>query len=150
MKKWIPYSLKKSFLKPGTNKVYWEKIISGFVVWTGLIIFIIYTEGERSKKEALRLSSPRYTIGTVTDYYNGSKGGRTLDFSYYVCSKLYSKGGRGSYEIENRKGARYLVMFYSEDPSNAEILLGYPIPDSVNIVPYGGWKRMPLKSNDDD
>ena len=139
MKKWIYHSLKKSFLKPGSNKVYWEKIISGFVVWTGLIIFIIYSEGERNKKAALRHNSPRYTIGIVTSRTKG------ISFLYYVLNREYNGVGPRDYGNRNVIGVRYIVMYYSKDPSNAEILLNCPVPDSIEGIPGGGWKQLPFK-----
>ena len=138
MKKWFYHSLKKS-VKPGNNKVYWEKIISTIVVFTALIIFIIYSEGERNRKAALRHKSPRYTIGVVTSSRKG------ISFLYYVLNREYNGAGPRDYTNRNVIGMRYVVVYYSKDPSNAQILLNCPIPDSIESIPGGGWTQLPFK-----
>ena len=142
----IKRKLPRFLLKPNTNDIYWEKIISNFVVIVGLIIFATYNQIKINKKEALRNASPRYTIGNVTATNNNVRGSRTVDYYYHVLGKMYENWNHHStfhFDI-NAYGGRYFVKFYSEDPSNAIMLFKCPVPENIKLAPWGGWDKLPV------
>ena len=88
----------------------------------------------------------RYSIGKVINTKIKMKG------SIYTILFEYEKKGRvlnssSSIQInENPQkivNKRFLVIYLSNKENHADILLEYPIPDSIKTAPPTGWKELP-------
>ena len=88
----------------------------------------------------------RYTIGIVTKFYFMRGGGGTVFYSYKVKNKNYKGSSGVSDEYYNKKKdlhQRFITYFVSVDEGLSEILVKYPIPDSIKFAPQDGWTQIP-------
>ena len=85
----------------------------------------------------------KYTIGIIYDY-SQHKGGATIYYEYKAENKLYySNAGAGWKEKESLLEKRFLVRYVYDEIDLSEILLEYPVPDSIKEAPPEGWKKKP-------
>ncbi len=85
----------------------------------------------------------KYTIGIIYDY-SQHKGGATIYYEYKTENKLYySNAGAGWKEKESLLEKRFLVRYVYDEIDLSEILLVYPVPDSIKEAPPEGWKKKP-------
>ena len=80
----------------------------------------------------------RYTIGIVYDY-SQYKGGASIYYEYKVGNKLYySNTAVGGIKKNKLLEKRFLVRYVYDDIDLSEILLVYPVPDSIKEAPPEG------------
>lgn len=99
-------------------------------------IFVWLTKGEE-----------RYTIGEVIDV-RGTRGGLEPIYKYEINGKIIRIGGGANSIIDRKKtheyiGKRYYIMFDETKPKHSDILLDYPVPDSIQSTPPKGWDSIP-------
>ena len=131
--------------KPDSKDIYWEKIISSTVVVIGFGIFVLFNNKRVDKLIIERNQYARFTIGFVLGTTITKSGHDIVDYKYKYEGILYKKDDSwigSSFNLPNI-GSRYYVQYASNNPSNAEMLFQYPIPDSLQEVPDSGWVNMP-------
>lgn len=139
-------SWQKLVYRPGTNKIYWEKVISIIVVLTvfGVWAYFNQIRVDRLKKQRNRYA--KYTIGVTTGSYNTRKSGRYIDYKYQVGGLV--RKGDGHWPMLDlsvmTNGGWYYVKFDSTDPDNSEMLFWCPVLTDVKVAPENGWKEQPL------
>lgn len=122
------------------NKI--NKISKYILIGFGLLVvgsFMrdIFIYGPRLREKG------RYTIGIVYDY-SQYKGGASIYYEYKVGNKLYySNTAVGGIKKNKLLEKRFLVRYVYDDIDLSEILLVYPVPDSIKEAPPEGWKKMP-------
>ena len=122
------------------NKI--NKISKYILIGFGLLIvgsFMrdIFIYGPRLREKG------RYTIGYIYQH-SPHKGGATIHYKYKVGGKLYySKDTAGGIKKNRLLEKRFLVRYVYDDIDLEEILLEYPVPDSIKEAPPEGWKKMP-------
>ena len=138
--------LMRNFYKDGTKELHWGKVGSSIVVLVALIVFIFYNNSRLQYKSNDRLANRRYTIGTTGARHHGIRSSQpTVKFYYMVLGKEY----QGNQDIDAQyektvvaNGGRYFVEFSSKDPNNSKLLLGEPIPTSIQSAPDSGWANI--------
>lgn len=135
--------LKRNFYRDGTKELHWGKIISSIVVVIALIAFLIYKNADMDRKKKDRLANRRYTIGITGKRHHNIKSSQpTVEFYYTVLRKEYKDIEHIDAQYEKTavaNGGRYFVEFSSKDPSNSKLLLGQPVPASIQSSPDSGW-----------
>ena len=127
------------------NKI--NKISKYILIGFGLLVvgsFMrdIFIYGPRLREKG------RYTIGIVYDY-SQYKGGASIYYEYKVGNKLYySNTAVGGIKKNKLLEKRFLVRYVYDDIDLSEILLVYPVPDSIKEAPPEGWKKMPEWASD--
>ena len=122
------------------NKI--NKISKYILIGFGLLVvgsFMrdIFIYGPRLREKG------RYTIGIVYDY-SQYKGGASIYYEYKVGNKLYySNTAVGGIKKNKLLEKRFLVRYVYDEIDLSEILLEYPVPDSIKEAPPEGWKKMP-------
>ena len=85
----------------------------------------------------------KYTIRYIYQH-SRHKGGATIYYKYKVWGKLYySKDTAGGIKKNRLLEKRFLVRYVYDDIDLEEILLEYPVPDSIKEAPPEGWKKKP-------
>jgi citrate synthase I len=122
------------------NKI--NKISKYILIGFGLLVvgsFMrdIFIYGPRLREKG------RYTIGIVYDY-SQYKGGASIYYEYKVGNKLYyNNTAVGGIKKNKLLEKRFLVRYVYDDIDLSEILLVYPVPDSIKEAPPEGWKKKP-------
>lgn len=113
-------------------------ILIGFgVLVIGSFMRDIFIYGPRLREKG------RYTIGYIYQH-SRHKGGATIYYKYKVGGKLYySKDTAGGIKKNRLLEKRFLVRYVYDDIDLSEILLVYPVPDSIKEAPLEGWKKKP-------
>ena len=113
-------------------------ILIGFgVLVIGSFMRDIFIYGPRLREKG------RYTIGYIYQH-SRHKGGATIYYKYKVGGKLYySKDTAGGIKKNRLLEKRFLVRYVYDDIDLEEILLEYPVPDSIKEAPPEGWKKKP-------
>ena len=113
-------------------------ILIGFgVLVIGSFMRDIFIYGPRLREKG------RYTIGYIYQH-SRHKGGATIYYKYKVGGKLYySKDTAGGIKKNRLLEKRFLVRYVYDDIDLSEILLEYPVPDSIKEAPLEGWKKKP-------
>lgn len=135
--------------KPGTKKLYWEKIVTSSIVLVSFIVWAFLNQGRVNKLEKNRNKFSKYTVGITTASYNNVKGGRYIHYKYFILGKEYSDS-KGWPLIDNSvytKGGHYLVIYDSTDFSNSEIFFTCPVPSSIE-PPNNGWSIKPFSCDE--
>ena len=89
LKKWIYFFI----YKPNSKDIYWEKIISTFVVLAAFFIVVKYNNKRLARLKKKRDDFARYTIGITTAEHNNIKGSMVVDYDYFFArSKLSANG----------------------------------------------------------
>lgn len=88
------------------------------------------------------VNNPKYSIGLVSNYRPGGRGGASVVFLYSAnkssLSNSYFNGDHhwnvpsGGIHI----GYKFMVQYDSLDPSTARMLFSYPVNDSVDFKKY--------------
>jgi hypothetical protein len=116
------------------------------VGWIGLILFlaspIIF-----GLYGWLTSNEQRYTIGVLLDL-KGSRGGYQPVYKYEILGEeiQLKSGSKGMIDAKDRHkyiGKRYYVMVDEVKKNRSRILLDYPVPDSIKVVPPNGWDSIP-------
>lgn len=135
--------LKRNFLKDGTSEIHWGKTISSLIVVIALIAFVIYKSTDMYQKNKERLENRRYTIGVTGEIHHNVKSSQpTIEFHYIVLGRRYKDIEHIGATYEKTvlsNGGRYFVEFSSKNPDNSKLLLGQPVPDSIQSSPDSGW-----------
>lgn len=135
--------------KPGTKKIYWEKIISSTVVVVSFLIWAYFNQIRVNKLKAELNRHGKYTVGITTASYKNVKGSRYIHYKYSILGKEYKNSKQWPF-IDNSvytKGGYYLVKFDSTNFTNAEIYFKCPV--SANIKPpEGGWIKRPFNCSE--
>ncbi len=142
LKKWID----KFIYKPGTSDIYWEKIISSILVFSGFVFFAYFSHKRYNHLKGERAQFKKYVIGVTTAEHNNIKGPMVVDYKYFYAGIEYSTSTSTKDWIWNKPnshGGRYYVELAYNNPANAEISFKYPVPDSVTNAPDSGWEYMP-------
>ncbi|QQS29181.1 MAG: hypothetical protein IPM47_20485 [Sphingobacteriales bacterium] len=90
----------------------------------------------------------RYTIGKLLKM-TISRNGYQPTYEYIVLGKKYNieRGGSRNIlpgtEIDSMAGKYFYIIYRANNPSYAEILLDYPVPDSIQSAPLNGWDSIP-------
>ena len=122
------------------NKI--NKISKYILIGFGLLVvgsFMrdIFIYGPRLREKG------RYTIGYIYQH-SRYKGGATIYYKYKVGGKLYySKDTAGGIKKNKLLEKRFLVRYVYNDIDLSEILLVYPVLDSIKEAPPEGWKKKP-------
>jgi hypothetical protein len=132
--------------KSNSKDVYWGKIIPSMVVLFGFAIFIFFNNKRVDKLTDERNQFERYTIGITTAGHNNIKGSLVIDYRFRFLNSEYSNSNATKSWLIDKpivQGGRYYVQFAYNNPTNAEILFKYPVPDSIINAPDRGWVYMP-------
>lgn len=132
--------------KPNTKEIYWGKIIPSIVVLLGFGIFIFLNNKRIDKLTDERNQSARYTIGITTAGHNNIKGSLVIDYRFHFLGSDYTNSNTTKSWLINKpitQGGRYYIQFAYNNPSNAEMLFQYPVPDSIVNAPDSGWTHLP-------
>ena len=127
------------------NKI--NKISKYILIGFGLLVvgsFMrdIFIYGPRLREKG------RYTIG-YTYKYSQYKGGSRIYYKYKVRNKLYySNAAVGGIKKNRLLEKRFLVRYVYDDIDLEEILLVYPVPDSIKEAPPEGWEKLPEWASD--
>ena len=89
----------------------------------------------------------RYTIGYIYKYRKRLKGADISYYKYNVRNKLWY-GSTIDGESEELIHKRFLVKYVEGEEDLSEILLVYPVPDSIKEAPPEGWKKLPEWASD--
>ena len=113
-------------------------ILIGFgVLVAGSFMRDIFIYGPRLREKG------RYTIGYIYQH-SRHKGGASIYYEYKVGNKLYySNTAAGGIKKDRLLEKRFLVRYVYDDIDLEEILLEYPVPDSIKEAPSEGWKKKP-------
>ncbi|MBK6342136.1 MAG: hypothetical protein IPF41_05985 [Flavobacteriales bacterium] len=84
----------------------------------------------------------KYTVARTTKYYRTADGARNVSFTfvYYGDQVHWSSGKYDEFELNRR----YFVRFDSTDARNSELLSSPAVPDTLIVIPPGGWKELPV------
>jgi Ni,Fe-hydrogenase I cytochrome b subunit len=133
------------FFIPGTRNIHWVKIISISVLTITLVTLGRYgCKRDRALKKE-RDQNAEYTIGITKGRHKNIRNASAFVYYYYAYQgEVYKRKQYFPFtrSIKSENG-RYYVKFSYKDPTNAELLLDYPVPDSVKKSPYGGWQHLP-------
>ena len=132
--------------KPNSRNIYWGKIIPSIVVIIGFIAFIFYNNHRLDKLEEERNKFSRYTGGTTFGEHNNIKGGMVVDYMFLFAGSKFTNTASTKNWLFNKPlthGGRYYVHFAYNNPTNAELLFQYLVPDSIINIPDSGWTYMP-------
>ncbi|SRR6266496_3370647 len=135
--------------KPGTKKLYWEKIISSIAVLIAFGIWGYFNQTKVNQLRKQRNTYTKYTIGTTTGSYNNVKGHRYIHYRYFIHREKFSDSGDWPW-LDNSvttRGGRYFVKLDSTNYSNVEILFRCPVPDYIHEAPDSGWNKLPIDCN---
>ena len=142
IKKWIY----KFIYKPNSREIYWEKIISTFVVLAIFFVIVHFTNARLKREKDERDRFKRYVIGVITEEHKYANGNLEIDYSYSFAGDRYSNSRtikRSLWDKSNTQGERYYVQIAYTNPSNAEIFFDHPVSDSVKNSPDSGWVNFP-------
>ncbi len=84
----------------------------------------------------------RYTIGYIYKYRKRLKGADISYYKYNVRNKLWY-GSTIDGESEELIHKRFFLRYVYDEINLSEILLEYPVPDSIKEAPPEGWKKKP-------
>lgn len=117
-----------------------EKISKYFLIGLGVLVIGSFIRDLFIYEPKLR-EKGKYTVGYIYKY-SRHKGGATIFYEYKVGNKLwYSSSVDG--EAEKLLYKRFLVRYVYDEVDLSEILLQYPVPDSIKTSPPNGWKDLP-------
>jgi len=122
------------------NKI--NKISKYILIGLGLLVVGSFMRDIFIYEPRLR-EKGRYTIGYIYQH-SRHKGGATIYYKYKVGGKLYySKDTAGGIKKIDCLKRDFLVRYVYDDINLEEILLEYPVPDSIKEAPPEGWKKKP-------
>lgn len=140
-------NVKQFFYLPGTSELNKPKVVSTIVLSVALVLYGFWRTNRNHEQAKLRNENGRFTIGITLSLHKNFRSPNP-----YV-KFIFSANGRDwtdFQEIPNflhgkitDKGGRYFVHYYTEDPSNCQMLLEYPVPDSLQEAPDSGWVAFP-------
>lgn len=142
---------RKFIYKPGTEILYWEKIISSAIVIIAFIVWAYFNQTKVNRLKNRRDDYAKYTIGITTGSFNNIKGGRPVHYKYFVNNIEYSNSNDRSVLFDDVRvnGGRYIVKFDSTNPSNVEMLFRCPVPEYIKEAPENGWKERPIECKEE-
>lgn len=87
----------------------------------------------------------RYTIGKLNKLGFTKSSGYYAFFTYSVNDKDFKERSGIEYNdfIKEDIGKRFLILYIENEESLSNILLQYPVPDSIKSAPPNGWKELP-------
>lgn len=87
----------------------------------------------------------RYTIGKLNKLGFTKSSGYYTFFTYSVNDKDFKERSGIEYNdfIKEDIGKRFLILYIENEESLSNILLQYPVPDSIKSTPPNGWKELP-------
>ncbi|MCB0776330.1 MAG: hypothetical protein KDB99_08415 [Chitinophagaceae bacterium] len=139
--------LYKFLYKPGTKKIYWEKVISSSAVVVAFIVIVIVSQKNVNEKKAKLEKYSKYTIGITIRSYKNIKGGRHIKFEYEVNDEKFKNSTTWPW-VNNTvitNGGRYIVQYDSTNPSNSKAFFNCPVPDYIDDAPANGWSKAPTE-----
>lgn len=96
-------------------------------------------------KKELR-DNHKFTVGTPIRYDVNSNTGNDMVYVYTIDNVRYSQ----SFPCSDFHGGcrtlinkHFYVMFNPDNPQNSELLLDFPVPDSITKAPTEGWNKIP-------
>ncbi|MEK7224582.1 MAG: hypothetical protein AAB221_02750 [Bacteroidota bacterium] len=138
---------KSNFYRKGTKRIQPIKVIMCLILFLGLIAFAVFKEKDLAQKSRERKESLRYTIGITGKVHKNFKSSKpTVDYYYKYYRDQYSGTHHVGASNENNlisNGGRYYVEFSFKNPKNSELLLDYPVQDSILTAPPNGWDYIP-------
>ncbi len=118
-----------------------NKISKYILIGLGLLVVGIFMKDLFIDQPKLR-EKGRYTIGYIYKYRKRLKGADISYYKYNVRNKLWY-GSTIDGESEELIHKRFLVKYVEGEEDLSEILLVYPVPDSIKEAPPEGWKKKP-------
>ena len=118
-----------------------NKISKYILIGLGLLVVGIFMKDLFIDQPKLR-EKGRYTIGYIYKYRKRLKGADISYNKYNVRNKLWY-GSTIDGESEELIHKRFLVKYVEGEEDLSEILLVYPVPDSIKEAPPEGWKKKP-------
>jgi len=111
-----------------------KKIIYLFVGF--LIIFVIFFTIKRKIDLDERNQFGVVSVAKIGNF-KGSKGGKRVNFVYFVDEKMYKNDCNIDDYPKIRKGEFYKIIYSSKNPKNVEIFLGKRVNDTALINKAG-------------
>lgn len=118
-----------------------NKISKYILIGLGLLVVGIFMKDLFIDQPKLR-EKGRYTIGYIYKYRKRLKGADISYYKYNVRNKLWY-GSTIDGESEELIHKRFLVKYVEGEEDLSEILLVYPVPDSIKEAPPEGRKKKP-------
>lgn len=139
----------KGYFDPKSGKPIKERIVGTLIfmgcIWTPMIF--LFLRGKSIDSD--RLKNPGYTVGFTTGASYSHRRKPLVDYKYYVKNVKYENWTGFNYLDETvTKGGKYLVVFEKGNPTNCELFLTCPIPNSIQYVPEDGWDSLPSWAKD--
>ena len=135
------------FYKPGTKELHKEKLILSVSLLIFLVIFGIYGSKKNKEKTQERNSNARYTIGTTINTYKNIRSSyATIKYRFTVNLSKIVEFEKIPHDLNGKikvQEGRYYVQFSKLNPRNCQLLLEYPVPDSIKNFPQEGWDFIP-------
>ncbi len=86
-----------------------------------------------------------YKYGLATTFgftYRANTGGH-VSYEFVVSSRRYSHC-ESEYHNLKKKGGKYLVLFWVENPNRSELMNDFIFKDTTINVPKNGWDSIPF------
>jgi len=110
-------------------------LIFGGIILLSILGFL-YTEFMQSLPQD-------YTIGTINKIWKPVKGGKQVNYKYYVNGEEYEGNiDYHGYESVAQPGRRFLVQYPEDYKHEGRMILDIPIPDGIEAPP-NGWSERP-------
>lgn len=116
--------------------------LSGVVLLMFLIWFIAALLYVNIYEPSQLREHGRYTVAVTGELFFLAKGGRNIEYKYWVNGKQYEDDwGYMDYLVP--EGEMYLIKFSSKDPSINERVYSKPVPKEYRNPPPEGWEKVP-------
>lgn len=126
-------------MKKRTSKIVFDITAIVFVL-IGTIILI--QEFCIKPKQLHGSETVRFSVATITGFDSPSDGGEDVSYIYTINQRTY-KGFFNAFKRKIHVGEMYFLQFSIENPNNATIMLGHPVPESIKDIPSDGWEKLP-------
>ena len=126
------------------HKIDKEKLSKYFLISMGIFIVFAFLYGILITGPKFR-ERGRYTIGVFNKFSATKGGGYHVFYTYSVNEQSFRERGSASSRDfnDNDIGKRFLVKYVEGEEDLSNLLLQYPVPDSIKSAPPNGWKELP-------
>lgn len=130
-------------------KIKKERLSKYFLISIGVSIIFALLYGMFINGPKFR-EKGRYTIGVFNKFSATKGGGYQVFFTYSVKGKNYKERRSISSNdfSKNDVKKRFIVIYVEGEENLSNILLKYPVPDSIKSAPWEGWKELPKWAKD--
>lgn len=121
-----------------------ETLSKYFLISIGVFIVFVFLYGIFINTPKFQKKG-KYTVGLLYKYRSTKGGGRQAFFMYSVNGKDFKERSSVSSKDlnDNDIGKRFIVKYVEGEESLSNLLLQYPVPDSIKSAPPNGWKELP-------